>query len=155
MVAKFKMQIRGVQIEWEGEAAFLKDEIPSIVEKIVEAVSHLPDESDEEASGSPSGNKVGKFTTATMASKTKPDSASQLFLTALAKLQLSDSIDPAPRKQIHSEMKTVSSVYTPNMRGNMTKTIKQLMDNGSINEPDTGKYALSAQKFAEMKAKVS
>jgi len=90
-----------------------------------------------------------------MASKTKPDSASSLFLTALAKLQLSDGIDPAPRKQIHDEMKTVSSVYTPNMQGNMTKTIKQLMDNGSINEPGAGQYALSAPKLAEMKTKVS
>jgi hypothetical protein len=157
MTAKFRMQVRGVQIEWEGEAAFLKDQLPSIVAKIVEAVSQLPEETTTENDASPPApkNVVGKFTTANMASKTKPDTGSKLFLTALAKLQLSDRIDPASRNQIHDEMKTVSSVYKSNMQGNLTKIIKQLMDNGSINEPATGQFALSPTKLAEMKAKVS
>jgi hypothetical protein len=157
MTAKFRMQVRGVQIEWEGEASFLKDEIPTIVEKVVNAVRQLPDHdaSENESASAESKKTSRKFTTATMASKTKPESASQLFITALAKLQLSDGLDPASRNRIHDEMKTVSSVYNPNMLGNLTKTIKLLMDNGSINEPATGEYSLSPAKLAELKAKVS
>jgi hypothetical protein len=90
-----------------------------------------------------------------MASKTKPDTGSKLFLTALAKLQLSDGIDPASRNQIHDEMKTVSSVYKSNMQGNLTKIIKQLMDNGSINEPATGQFAFPGRRFLEQEGLIS
>jgi hypothetical protein len=56
------------------------------------------------------------FTTAALAAKIKPNSATELFKVALAKLQISDKIDPAARAQIHNEMKLAPKFYKPSMK---------------------------------------
>jgi hypothetical protein len=95
-----------------------------------------------------------KFTTAALAAKVQPKSAPELFKVALAKLQLSDKIEPAERAQIHNEMKNAPKFYKQTMGGNLTKTIEGLLSAKEINEPSTGKYALTAPAQAQIQSKI-
>ncbi|WP_425990944.1 hypothetical protein [Afipia sp. DC4300-2b1] len=153
MTAKLRIKAKGIEIEWEGEVEYLKNDLPDLISAIVDAlgVGVSDDEIDEIETLAVGSDK--KFTTAALAAKIQPKSAPELFKVALAKLQLSDKIEPASRAQIHSEMKNAPKFYKPSMRGNLGKTIDGLLGAGEINEPSSGNFALtqSAQELIQTK----
>ena len=83
--------------------------------------------------------------------KVQPKSAGELFKVALAKLQLSDKVEPASRTQVHNEMKNAPKFYKSNMHKNSGNTISALMSAGEINEPTAGNFALTAKAQKEMR----
>jgi hypothetical protein len=95
-----------------------------------------------------------KFTTAALAAKVQPKSAGELFKVALAKLQLSDKIEPAERAQIHNEMKNAPKFYKPSMHGNLNKIIDGLLTGNEINEPSKGRFALTPKAQSDIQAKI-
>lgn len=157
MVAKMRLKTKGVEFEWEGEVEFLKTEVPDLIAALIDAIGQRVTEPDEgegaeqiDASNHSAQNKT--FTTSSLAARVQPATAAELVKVALAKLQISDGIEPASRKQIHDEMKTAPKYYRPSMGSNLTKTIDGLLAQGEINEPSNGHFALShdaQQKFSE------
>lgn len=144
MSAKLRIKAKGIEIEWEGEVEFLKAEVPDLIASIIEAIgSAAVDTEEQEESADQGTQRAIKFTTASAAAKLQPGSGPELFKIALAKLQVSDGIEPAPRGQIHNEMKAAPKFYKPAMRGNLNKMIDSLLAAGEINEPSKGVFALS------------
>lgn len=144
MSAKLRIKAKGIEIEWEGEVEFLKTEVPDLIASIIQAIGSAVGNADEqEGSGDDGSQLAAKFTTASAAAKLQPGSGNELFKIALAKLQISDGIEPAPRAQIHNEMKAAPKFYKPAMRGNLSKMIDSLLAAGEINEPSKGVFALS------------
>jgi hypothetical protein len=144
MSAKLRIKAKGIEIEWEGEVEFLKSEVPDLIASIIQAIGSAAADLDvEETSVVGAVQHTTKFTTASAAAKLQPGSGAELFKLALAKLQVSDGIEPAPRAQIHNEMKAAPKFYKPSMRGNLGKMIDSLLSAGEINEPSRGFYALS------------
>lgn len=144
MTAKLRIKTKGIEIEWEGEVEFLKSEVPDLIASIIQAIgSGSPEEEEESDEGAANAfngaSASSRFTTASAAAKLQARSAPELFKAALLKLQ-SDGVEPASRAQIHDEMKRAPRVYRPTMRGNLSKTIAGLMDQGEINEPSTGNF---------------
>jgi hypothetical protein len=156
MTAKLRIKARGIEIEWEGEVDYLKNDLPDLIAAIVSALGINPsEESEDEADTSSATLKSGiKTTTAALAAKLKPGTGAELFKLALAKLQLSDDVEPATRAQIHNEMRTASKFYKPNMKNNLNNMIDTLLGQGAINEPNTGSYALTQSTLEELQAKL-
>jgi hypothetical protein len=154
MTAKLRIKAKGIEIEWEGDVEYLKNDLPDLISAIVMAlgVSASDDESEE---AEPVVLGEGKtFTTAALAAKIKPTSAADLFKIALAKLQISDKIEPASRAQIHNEMKLAPKFYKPSMKNNLGNTIDTLLGQGAINEPSSGNFALSQAAQEQLQAKI-
>jgi hypothetical protein len=156
MTAKLRIKARGIEIEWEGEVDYLKNDLPDLIAAIVAALGiNAVDDDDEPGELEAVFVKPGKtFTTAALAAKLKPSSGPDLFKVALAKLQLSDKIEPATRVQIHNEMKAAPKYYKQTMRGNLGNTIATLLGQGAINEPSEGTYALTEEAQQEIQTKI-
>jgi hypothetical protein len=157
VTAKLRIKTKGIEIEWEGEVEFLKSEVPDLIASIIEAIGGgtviLNEEENENISGA-SSSKRG-FTTAFAAAKLQAKSGPELFKAALAKLQISEGIEPVSRAQILDEMKLAPRVYKPAMRGNLTNTIDGLIDRCEINEPSSGNYVLSHAICEEIMLKLN
>lgn len=157
MTAKLRIKAKGIEIEWEGEVDYLKNDLPGLIAAIVEAlgINAGEDDSDELGDVEAIFVKPGKtFTTAALAAKLKPSSGADLFKVALAKLQFSDKIEPASRAQIHAEMKVAPKYYKPTMFGNLGKAITKLLEQGAINEPSEGNFALTEEAQQEIQSKM-
>lgn len=157
MTAKLRIKAKGIEIEWEGEVDYLKNDLPDLIAAIVAAlgINAGEDDGDEAEDAEPVVLKSGKtFTTAALAAKIKPNSGSDLFKVALAKLQLSDKIEPATRAQIHKEMQAAPKFYKPSMKNNLGNAIDTLLGQGAINEPSEGKYTLTEGAQEEIQGKI-
>jgi hypothetical protein len=146
MAAKLRIKAKGIEIDWEGDVQFLKSELPDVIASIVEAIGYSTSDHDKDDGNTGAANSslvTNKFTTASIAAKMQPGSGPELFKVALAKIQISDGVEPAPRAQIHNEMKNAPKFYKPSMRGNLGKMIDSLLASGEINEPSKGVFALS------------
>lgn len=154
MTAKLRIKAKGIEIEWEGEVDYLKNDLPDLIAAIIAALGISGDEEDEESEAAAPLNPDMKFTTAALAAKVKPTTAAELFKVALAKLQLSDKIEPATRAQIHNEMKNAPKFYKPSMKNNLNNTIDTLLGQDSINEPSSGSFALTQSAQEQIQAKI-
>jgi hypothetical protein len=146
VTAKLRIKTKGIEIEWEGEVEFLKSEVPDLIASIIQAIGINIEEpaTDEDAQNDLERPTASTFTTAAAAAKMQTArSGPELFKVALAKLQISDGIEPATRDQILEEMRKAPRLFNENMRKNMTQTIGGLLSRGDINEPADGKYTLS------------
>jgi hypothetical protein len=153
MTVKLRIKTKNIEIEWDGEVEFLKAEFADLLSSIVDAIGGRTDDVDDIES--PSLISDGKsFTTSSLAAKWQPKSAGELFKLALYKLQVSDRIEPAPRAQIHNEMKTAPKFYKPAMLSNMGRTIDALLAQGDLNEPSTGQFALSHEAQQKIHEKI-
>jgi hypothetical protein len=148
--AKLRIKARGIEIEWEGDVAFLKSELPKLVASIIEAIGsdadHQDDNESEDSESSSSGRggpTASSFTTASAAAKLQAKSGADLFKAALARLQISEGVEPASRTSILNEMRSAPRFFKPAMSGNLTRIIQGLLDSGEINEPSAGNYVLS------------
>lgn len=144
MSAKLRIKTKGIEIEWEGEVEFLKSEVPELIASIIQAIGPAAEDDGPNDEGADDiAPQTSKFTTASAAAKLQPGNGPELFKIALAKLQISDRVEPAARAQIHGEMKAAPRFYKPAMRSNLNKMIDSLLASGEINEPSTGFFALS------------
>jgi hypothetical protein len=159
MTAKLRIKAKGIEIEWEGEVEYLKNDLPDLIAAIVAAlgIGSSDNDEDDDQQGEPEKVVLGagkSFTTAALAAKVQPKTGADLFKVALAKIQLSDKIEPAPRAQIHGEMRNAPKFYKPAMRGNLGKIIHALLESSEINEPKSGHFALTQSAQEQVQAKI-
>jgi hypothetical protein len=154
MTAKLRIKAKGIEIEWEGEVEYLKNDLPDLIAAIVTALGVGIGDSDSEDAEPVLLNADKQFTTAALAAKVQPKSGADLFKVALAKLQISDKIEPASRSQIHKEMKNAPKFYKPSMNNNLNKIIDTLLGAAEINEPSSGNYALTQAAQQQLQSKI-
>ena len=85
MSAKLRIKAKGIEIEWEGDVEYLKNDLPDLISKIVAALGvSATDEFDE---GEVPDGRTGEKTSlqVALAAKVKPATAPGLFKVALAK----------------------------------------------------------------------
>jgi len=102
MTAKLRIKAKGIEIEWEGEVDYLKNDLPDLIAAIVAALGINAGDDDEDGAEDVEAIvlRPGKtFTTAALSAKIKPNSGSDLFKVALAKLQLSDKVETQPARR--------------------------------------------------------
>jgi hypothetical protein len=139
-------------------ASFVKSRtiaVDSCYQPIGNGSTQEEEETGDSSSGYNNTNAPNTFTTASAAARLQARSGPDLFKAALLKLQMSDGVEPATRARILDEMKLAPRVFKPSMRGNLTKIIDGLLDQGEINEPSSGNYVLSHPTYEQLVGNLS
>jgi hypothetical protein len=157
MVCKIGIKIGQVEINYEGEEVFFKEELP----KIIAEVSHLV--KNKEPIENPftettvtlndkktNGTKNLDLSVATIAAKIQQKTGPDLVLAAAAYLTYVEKIESFSRDQIWEKMKTAPSLNKASFNNNLTKYIRQLVSSQQLTQNSAGRYALSANSLARL-----
>ncbi|MBL0372618.1 hypothetical protein JJB09_11320 [Rhizobium sp. KVB221] len=160
--AKIKLKVGSIELEYEGDPAFLKEGLESLLITMTDLAKVAPPEEnisvdDEDSSDqSGAGNSGGlQLSTNSIAAHLDVKSGPELVISALAHLQLAKSVSGASRKQMLFEMQSATSYYDKNMSKNLTSAISSLVKAKKVNQLGADKYALSASELKNLEAKLA
>ena len=157
MTSKMRIKMGPLEIEYEGDEQFLKDELPDILERVAELYksSNIQLNNDNE-DDIENNNKDGvQLTTSNIAVKLGSKSGPDIALSACANLGIVKGKSTFTRQEILDEMKTVTSTYKENMNKNLTRIIAKLIENDKLNEPQTGHFSLTEHQKNELRSKLA
>lgn len=128
--AKIKIKVGDVEIDYEGNAAFLKDELLNIFKELNKLNADAPAsrtaqhrKTPEDRSGGKSGGKHSIVDIANaLEAKTGPD----LVMIAAAYLHFTEGKAEFTRLEILAAMKTATGYWHENYLGNLTSALKSL-----------------------------
>jgi len=167
--SKIRVKIGDIEIDYEGESAFLDDGLPNLLEKAAELRSAVrgagsgPAEALDDVSNNgrlagdttPNTNTTTMLSTSTIAQRIGSKTGSDLAMAAAVKLALVERQDKFTRQQLIAEMKGAPSFFQANMVGNLTKILRMLITNGRLNDVGGNSYALPAKERQAMEAKLA
>ncbi|WP_443632966.1 hypothetical protein ABXT64_10925 [Candidatus Marifrigoribacter sp. Uisw_064] len=157
MEHKIKIKIGSIEIEYEGNEEYLKNDLPNLIDKLIDlkgiSIDKEEPEDEIEEETSSSGQNL-KMSSNTIAAKLSSKSAADLVVVACAKLCLVDGSETFNRKDILTEMKTASNYYSKSAGKNLTQSLRTLISSQKLIERSTDNYALSAKLKGELKNKL-
>jgi hypothetical protein len=165
MASKLRLKLGPIEVEYEGEEEFLKDELPNLLRAVLELQKSakglkLEDNAaangDDENGGGDEKTTTGKveLSTGSVASKLGCKSGPDLVYAACAHLALVKGMAAYPRKEILKEAKTATAFYNKSVSANLTKHLNSLVSTDKLNETSAGVFALQAKALADIKAKL-
>jgi hypothetical protein len=123
METKLRCKIGNIEVEYEGSISFLKDDIPNVIQKMLESLKkHTDIEAvNRETPGTP---KLSDQSTNTIASHLPTKTGADLVIAACAHLTFSKGQDVCSRKDILTEMQEATTYY----KGSYSKKISKNKD---------------------------
>jgi hypothetical protein len=158
--AKIRIKIGAIEIEYEGKASFLQDELLNLVQNLVGfyaehkaaiPVDARPDEPEKNGSGGSSAQL--DHSTNTIAGHLGAASGSDLAIAAAARLTFVKKQDKFTRKEIDTEMKSATTYYNKNMSSNLSSSLNTLVKGKRLNQIEKDVYALSASERITLEVK--
>lgn len=146
MESKIRIKLGPVEVEYEGSEAFLKKELLDILKTVTEyarsmgTVVELGESKDDKG-----GQNVVKLSTKSIAAKLSSSNGPDIVIAAAAHLAFAKQHDVFSRQQILKEMQTASGYYRTSYGANLSSYLKTLLKNGTMTEPSTGNFSLSAK----------
>ena len=160
--AKIRLKISAIEIEYEGESSFLKDDLLNLVRNVVglytENKSAIPVDATlpEGRSANPTGSSGElEHTTNTIAAHLGAKSGPELAIAAAAHLTFAKKKGSFTRREIDTEMKSATPFYTKNMSSNLTTSLNTLIKGKRLNQVAKDAYALSATEKAALENKLA
>lgn len=162
MTSRVRIRLGQLEVEYEGDEQFLKDELPTLVDSISrlyrEAHEVIPQEDApvQASVGSPvfsSPTEVG--TTNNITAKLSVDSGPDLILAAATRLTLGAGQASFSRQSLLEEMKTATRYFNKNYTNNLSKYLAGLVKFGKLKEVAKDTYALSAAALQEIEAQIA
>ena len=149
-----------MEVEYEGDPSFLKDGLESLLAKMTELSTRVPDEpetvSDVSNGAAPSSPSNGfNFSTSTIAAQLDAKSTTELAVCALAKLELVDKKSGVKKAEILEEMKSANAYYNKNMGTNLGKSLTTLTKNKRVNHGANDSYSLNADERKSIETKIA
>jgi hypothetical protein len=163
MPVKIRIKLGDVEIDFEGEEAYFKEEVPiflsdlskllkdTIPAKISETPKTMTTTFQAKAH-TPSIDEIK--TTSTIAQKIKVKSGLDLILAAAIKFTLNDGKETFNRDEILKEMQTATAFYKSSFNNNATKYLKNLVRSGKLRQNATHIFALSPETKIELREKL-
>ena len=159
MACKIGIKIGNVEINYEGEESFFRDELP----KMISSITVLMKDKDlclpkpEATTSSPEKNTPGNgrkvdLSVANIAKKIGQKNGPDLVLAAAGYLTFVEGIESFTRGQLWAKMKTAPSLNHASFNNNLTKYINGLVDSGLFIQNAAGKYALSPNGLAKLES---
>lgn len=147
-----------MEVEYEGDPAFLKDGLESLLIKMAELSTKVPSEPEilpdvTSSIKSPSTKNGYDFSTSTIAGNLGGGSTTDLAVCALAKLELVDGKSGVKKADISKEMKTASAYYKKSMSSNLGQSLTSLIKNNRVNHGASDTYSLNADERKSIEAK--
>lgn len=164
-VAKIKLKVGSMELEYEGDPAFLTGGIEALLETMGTLAGKVPEPPPMTIVESPSLSTNGNgapplsgsytFSTNTIAAHLDAKTGPELVVCAMAQLELVQGKSPSSRAEILSEMKSATTFYNENMRKNMSNTLSSLTKTKRINQNSGDAYALGAAEKKKVEAKIA
>jgi hypothetical protein len=156
MESKIRIKLGPVEVEYEGSESFLKQELPDLIKTITELYkSTAVNMGSLDKSNGEKKDLTGKLqlSTNSICARLSCSSGPDLIIAAAAHLTFDKQQDVFSRKQLLDQMKSASNYFKPTYRDNLTASLKTLLKD-KLNEPSSGKYALTAKAREELEAKL-
>jgi hypothetical protein len=154
METKLRCKIGNVEIEYEGSTSFLKDDIPNVIQKMLESLKQHTDIEavNRENPGTP---KISEHSTNTIAGHLPTQTGPDLVIAACAYFTFSKRLDVCSRQDILTEMKEATTYYKDSYSANLSKSLDTLVKTKRLNLRSRNNYVLSPterQKLGELLA---
>ena len=153
--AKIRIKVGEVEIDYEGDSAFLENDLLKMLNEIQKVVPATTVNSGQVGGG------VGKplvgihsLTTKSIATKLGAKSGGDLAEAAVAHLGLINGLVTFKRSDINDAMKSASGIYKTNMTSNLSAIIQTLLNQDTIVETGTHTYALTPGAEVKLKGKL-
>jgi len=163
MEQKIRIKLGSIEIEFEGDQGYLKNDLPNLIDKIIELKSRIPKEEliDEELNSNPEvyseegkSGAIPQMSANNICAKLSAKSASEITIAACAHLSLVQNKSSFKRTEILREMKNASNYFNTNCSKNLTQSLKSLVGAGKLIERSTDTYALSANENESLKTRI-
>jgi hypothetical protein len=158
MSTKMRAKVGAIEIEFDGEPDFLRDEVPKLLKALSALAKEAPAKEVKEAGASsgeaPFSGGV-QLTTNSIAAKLGVKSGSDLAIAAALELTRMKKKDRFSRQELLDSMKTANSYYRSTYLNNLSSTISRLIKDQRLLEPVKGHFSLSANELAALAPKVS
>jgi hypothetical protein len=159
MPSRIKIKVGVIEVEYEGEEKFIKDELPGLIKTVAmlhEQTGAPPEEKTEgtvDEKGADRKTHEGKasLSTSSIATKLACKSGPDLAIAACAQLGLVKLKPQFTRNEIVKEMKSATAFFNKNFVSNLSKSLKTLVVADQINEVGTHMYALSSTEASKLK----
>lgn len=162
MNTKIRIKVGDVEIEYDGEAEFLKQELPKLLNSVMDlrpgrtARMDASDKVHAKQHKVLDGASQLSLTTNSIAAHLDAKSGSDLLEAAAAHLVLVEQIEPFSRAQLLEAMKSATSYYSKNHASNLSRYIKQaIQKDGPLSERAKNSYALSANARKSLEQKLA
>jgi hypothetical protein len=158
--ATIRIKLGTLEIEYEGEANFLKDDLVRTVKELLElqgqfpAITEPPITGNAQAPAKASGNGHD-HSTSTIATLLKADSGPTLVVAAAAHLHFVKGMQKFTRKDITTAMREAPSYFKESYVANLTQSLKRLVTDDTLRDVGTDTYALSVKGIAATEAKLT
>lgn len=157
-MAKVRIKIGSIEIEYEGADSFGKEEVLSLFAEVLKAHKQiLPEEPTDTTSAKnlAAANKQNLGTTGTLAAKLNVKSGPDLIVAACARLAFGAGKEFFSRKEITQEMQTATGYYKNTYLNNLTAYLQSLVKEQKLVESSTDTYALHATFRKELEGKLA
>ncbi|MFL6857049.1 MAG: hypothetical protein ACJ8EB_03970 [Allosphingosinicella sp.] len=158
MPLRLRTKIGSFEIEYEGEEAFLKSDVPNIVSQIIAVARDLPAAVPEGGSGAGANNGAGSGSlgqsTNTVASMMDAKTGPDLALAAAVHLSLVKGQDKFSRKDLLAEMQGATTFYNQNYSSNLSKILSNLTKSKRLNLVGNNTFALPRAVRDEYESKL-
>lgn len=162
--AKIRIKVGSMELEYEGDPAFLTGGIEALLTTMGDLAGRVPeetsavDDSNLSAGGSTSPqfkNGAFSFSTNTIAAHMDAKSGPELIICAMAQIELVQGKSQSNRSDILVEMKNAPTYFKETMRSNLSASLNNLVKAKRINQVGRDTYALSAAERKQVEAKVA
>lgn len=155
MSGKIRIKVGNVEVEYEGDFAFLREDLPTLLTKL----SELPV---ARASGSSIGGSNaaaqlsagGAGTTGAIAGRLNCSEGADLVLAAGANLTLNKNKPTFSRKELLNEMKDAPTYYKETYSKNLSFYLRGLVKSGKFNELGKDSYAVTEPELKSLASRL-
>lgn len=162
---RLRVKLGAAEIEYEGDAQFLKDEVMPTVGRMLELVQERADlqrpaptmiqaNSVETPLPLPNGSKPSHSTN-TIATLLNASTGGDLAIAAAARLILIDGKETVSRSDLLKEMQGATTFYKQTMSNNLTTTLKALAKDDRLRLVGSNTYSLSHKERQTLEQKLA
>jgi hypothetical protein len=154
--ATIKIKLGQIEVEYQGDASFLKQSLVEIIKELIELQQKYPAFIAPPVSAeNPAASKVnGKYdhSTDTVANLLGVGSGGDLIIAAAVHLHFTKKKDKFSRQEIAAEMRTAPSHFKESYLANLSKYLTQLTKDDRLRLVAPHTYALSAKEKSKIEA---
>jgi len=161
MDIKLKMKVGSVEVDYEGEAEFLKNELPSFIDVLSSGCNQLSSqvcatEQARQVNPVSDKNEIPNYgySVSTIAGKLNVSTGPDLLLAAASCLTFTDGREDFSRQELLKKMQDAKSYYKKSYGSNLSKTLTTLVKSGALIEGASNAYSLSAEKNREIRGRL-
>jgi molybdopterin-binding protein len=147
---KIRIRLGQVEIDYEGDAAFLDSKLMEMVKALQELLATqtdqpAPHQHGGHGHGSKSGSGGLRMSTKTIAMKLGAKKGADIARAAVAHLALVKGKETFTRAEIHEEMKAATGIYKASMFSNLSSILTSLISDNTLIDTGSEVYALTPE----------